>query len=30
VEAVKCRFKGTTPDLRWITDQEPLLACATP
>ncbi len=30
VEAVRCRFKGTTPDLRWITHQEPLLACATP
>jgi hypothetical protein len=29
VEAVRCRFKGTTPDLRWITHQEPLLACAT-
>ena len=30
VDAVKCRFKGTTPDLRWITHQEPLLACANP
>jgi transposase len=30
VEAVRCRFKGTTPDLRWITHQEPLLACAAP
>ena len=30
VEAVRCRFNGTTPDLRWITHQEPLLACATP
>ena len=30
VEAVRCRFKGTTPVLRWITHQEPLLACATP
>ena len=28
VEAVKCRFNGTTPDLRWVTHQEPLLACA--
>lgn len=30
MEAVRCRFKGTAPDLRWITHQEPLLACATP
>jgi hypothetical protein len=30
VEAVRCRFKGTTPNLRWITHQEPLLPCATP
>jgi transposase len=30
VEAVRCRFKGTLPDLRWITHHEPLLACATP
>jgi transposase len=30
VEAMKCRFKGITPDLRWITHQEPLLACAAP
>ena len=30
VQAAKCRFKGTTPDLRWITHREPLLACATP
>ena len=29
VDAVRCRFKGKTPDLRWITHQEPLLACAT-
>jgi hypothetical protein len=29
VEAVRYRFKGTTPDLRWITHQEPLLACTT-
>ena len=26
VDAVRCRFKGATPDLRWITHQEPLLA----
>ena len=30
VEALRCRFQGKTPDLRWITHQEPLLACATP
>ena len=30
VDAVRCRFQGKTPDLKWITHQEPLLACATP
>jgi transposase len=30
VEAVRCRFQGKPPDLRWITHQEPLLACAIP
>jgi transposase len=30
MEAMKCLFKGITPDLRWITHQEPLLACAAP
>ena len=30
VEAVRCRFKGTAPELRWITHHEPLLVCATP
>jgi transposase len=30
VEAVRCRFKGTAPDLRWITHHEPLLVCASP
>jgi len=30
IEAVRCRFQGKTPDLRWSTHQEPLLACATP
>jgi hypothetical protein len=25
-----CRFNGTTPDLKWIIHQEPLLACAAP
>lgn len=28
VDAVRCRFKGAVPDLRWITHQELLLACA--
>jgi hypothetical protein len=30
VEALRCRFNGTTPDLKWIIHQEPLLACAAP
>lgn len=30
VDAVTCLFKGQTPDLRWITHHEPLLACAAP
>jgi hypothetical protein len=30
VEAVRCRFKGETPDVRWITHHELMLSCATP
>jgi hypothetical protein len=29
VETVRYRFKDTTPDRRWITHHEPLLACTT-